>query len=122
MQPTFNRIVLQDHWLRFHPVRWPASWFVPPRPAERIEFLSYVLGFRWEASDRELSIIGKKNMWSEAAVRLRETDAAITLRDILGPEWVPEIGCSPDALMNAEMRVRQAALCWTQYLEGMPDE
>jgi hypothetical protein len=93
-------------------------------PADEIdsyEFISYVLGYRWESTEREMQLIQKYNMFGETAIRIRDTDAPLTFAELLGAEYVPETNCSPNELLKIEARVRQAAISWSHFFETMPD-
>jgi hypothetical protein len=100
---------------------WPLRWVLPPLPRESSECLNYVLGFQFVPTERELMLIRQHNLFSRIAVTIRETDPSLTLADVLGPEFVPEVSASLDALLRTESLVRRGAAIWSHYLEAIPD-
>lgn len=122
MTVEFKKIVVPLRWERFDPWPWPFSWFLLPSLQKSYEFRSFVLGYRWTASDTELALIRKNELFGETALTLREGESPIRLMDVLGPSYLPEIGASPTDLMHVEIRVRQAAQNWEYFLKRMTDE
>jgi len=121
MLAIFKRIIFMDEWIRPEPWPWPACWFCRPRDPVSYEFVTYALGYRWEATDREWAIIRKHKMLQQPAVTLSANDPPVTFAEILGPELVPEVHPDQMQLMSVEMRLRSSALSWTRFFENVID-
>src|SRR5262249_48049628 len=98
---------------------FPSSFILPPLQTKPSTFVNYVLGFRCEASDEELSLINNNNLLAQPFVVIRDGEAPITMAQALGPDWVAEVNTSQAELMKVEARIRFAAASWTRFLDSL---
>ena len=130
MNPVFKRVVFTDEWIcpdacwlsriMRHQVS-PLHWILLPLPRKPCEFPNYALGYRFEASDRELRLIEANQFYAHIALQLHDNFHPLTFADVLGPEFVPEVNPSEAELLRVEARVRESAAIWTHFFESMPD-
>jgi hypothetical protein len=129
MEAKFKLVEFTDEWtipsatLLDKIIRWPwpARWILSPLPRKPSEYSNYALGFQFVPSDRDIRLIRKHNLFSHYAVQVHGTDAPLTLADVLGPEFVPEVNPSFRVLLRVEALVREAAAIWSHQLDSMPD-
>ena len=128
MKAIIKRVIFKDEWIIPGPGdhRWLVRatmklfrWVIPRYPAKTYQFTNYALGFRWEASPRELDTIQSKDLFGQPALTIRDGDAPIFFADLLGPEFIAEINPSQTELLRVEGKVREAAMLWTHSFETM---
>src|SRR5262245_5474287 len=126
---VFKRVVFTDEWIApcgssfSERVRkWaPISWILSPRPRKSVEFPSYILGYRLEATPRELTLIQRHKMFGHAVVTVHAGDPPLTFADLLGPELVPEVSPYIDQLLRVEGLIREAAAMWSLFFQSMDE-
>ena len=129
MDLIIKRCVFTDEWFKPQPADSLTTRFLgilirlyfPPAPAPTHEFKNYVLGFRFEATPRELELIQANSLFGHPALKLREGEPPITFAEILGPEFVPEVNPSQAALFGIESKLRQTAIAWTHFFRSIDD-
>lgn len=131
MSPTFKLVVFTDEGLTpdlTSPLAKTISHFplflrpaLPPMPHKSFTFTNYALGYRFDATQREMQKIREHKMFNQTALSLRPNDPPLTFADLLGPELIPEVNPSQQELLRIEARVREAALIWTRFFEGIKD-
>ena len=72
-------------------------------------------------TDRERRLIQEHNFFGHIALKIDDADRALTLADVLGPDFVPVVYPSFRQLLRAEALVREAAILWEHHLAKMPD-
>ena len=97
------------------------AWFLPPLRRKRVEFPSYILGYRLEPTPRELRLIHTNKLFGHAVVTVHQGDRPLTFADLLGPELVPEVSPDVEELLRVEGALREANVIWTRFFESMPD-
>ncbi len=130
MEPKFKRKAFLDEWISISasPLRLklrqapsPLSFVLPPIPGTPYTFTNFVLGFRCEATEREMELIATNNLFDQTFFSNPSQSTPITFAEVLGPEWIPEVNPSQMVLLQAEARVRQAAAAWTHFFESLND-
>src|SRR5277367_6297900 len=109
MTAEIRRSIFLDEWIAITPSplgsllrhrSWPLRWVLPPLPVKPYTFTNYALGFRCEATERELEIIKANNLFAQTFVLLPPGKTAITFADVLGPEFVPQVNPSQSELLG----------------------
>lgn len=130
MEAIFKRVVFTDEWVspdasffsRLIRLPWlPFRCVLSPLPRKPIEFPNYVLGYRLEATPRELKLIQTGDMFGHPVVTVHQGDPALTFADLLGPELLPEVSPSVEELLRVEALIREAAVIFSHFFQSMPD-
>lgn len=130
MEAHFKRTVFVDEKFEFPPQQ-PGfiGWFIntrrellPPKVLRSVQFPNYALGYKFEATVRELELIGQNQMRLHPALKLHDNFPALTFDDLLSGEFVPEVNPSQSELLQVESRVREAAFTWTLFFENLDPE
>src|SRR5437867_11713630 len=80
MEAKFKRVVFRDEWMSWRPPNLDVAskfllrWILPAIPEKSYEFTNYALGYRFEATQRELDLIRSKQMFGQPALTLRPED------------------------------------------------
>jgi hypothetical protein len=128
MESIFKRIVVKDTWIDCaNPpgtnlvarIKYYRDWILPPIPRGEYQFKNYALGFRWLATPHEIELMQTNDILGKAALQLHDNFHPLTLADLIGPEFIPEVNLSEMELLRVEARVREAAIGWTHFLEGL---
>lgn len=130
MTPIFRRRVFSDERIqvRRSPLdpfirnpKCPLSWVLALPPGKTVTFTNYVLGFKAEATDRELEIIQANNLFTQAFITIHSGDLPISFALALGPDWVAEINPDQTQLLRVESQIRAACITWTHFFESIAD-
>jgi uncharacterized Zn-finger protein len=127
MEAIFKRVVFIDEWVApqensvdlffLRLLRLNLSFLPCPTDC----FVNYALGYRFEATGRELHLIDSNDMYCQTALTLPSTGHPRLFIELLSPRFVPEVNPSPMELLRVEACVRKAAAVWTHFFESMSD-
>src|SRR6185295_14161305 len=112
MEALFKRVVYLDEWIKINENLTLGTSF---------EFEQYALGWRWEATPREIEIIETNKMWRHPAITLRTDEGYFCFANVLGPQFIPEVNGSQEALLRIQSMVTARAVQWTIFFETMDD-
>jgi hypothetical protein len=131
MSPIFKLVVFEDEGLTpdltspkakmifcFPMLLRPA---LPAIPHKSYTFTNFALGYGFDATQSEMKKIREHDLFNQTALTLRPNEPLLTLADLLGPELIPEVNPNQQELLRVEARVREAALIWTHFFQGMKD-
>lgn len=107
MDLKLKRVSFIDEWIVVNDYRLGQPY----------EFQNLVLGWRWEATPRELAIIREQKMFSRRLFQLRPDDVWFSFSAVLSPAFIPEVNTDLNELLAIEARLRKEVAIWTHWFE-----
>lgn len=79
------------------------------------EFQNLVMGWRWEASPRELATIREQKMFNRRLFKLRPDELWFTFSVVLRPDFIPEVKNDVEELLRVEALLRKEVAIWNHW-------